>query len=162
MFRGCSRGNQNSKGHISCYSCHNLIVVKIIRNCWKASSFMPKIIVQASSVAIHLRFGELKESCVPKPEKSVFVKVELGCYFLSLTVSGYPIITIYIQSAAQKVNFRLTLGLSRITRFWWHPEVQNRTIRKPLKKYTNPLKILPILHKQYKFYVLQHRSAVVP
>ena len=66
----------------------------------------------------------------------------------------------------KKANFRFSaLGSSRSTDFRSHPEVKNSTIRKPLTSYTNPPKIirlLPILHEQFKFYVPQHRRALVP
>ena len=45
-----------------------------------------------------------KDSWVPKPEKSEFVKIDRGGYFLSLTVSGYHIITISSHSLAQKAQ----------------------------------------------------------
>ena len=46
------------------------------------------------AVASRLQFEIFKESWVPKPEKSEFVKIDRGGYFLSLIVSGYHIITI--------------------------------------------------------------------
>ena len=55
------------------------------------------------------------------------------------------------------------LGSTRSTDFGSHPELKNSTIRKPLKSYTNPPKIirlLPILHEQTKFYVPKHRRAL--
>ena len=66
----------------------------------------------------------------------------------------------------KNANFwSLALGSTRSTDFRSYPEVKNSTIRMPLKSYTNPLKIirlLPILHEQFKFYVPQHRRALVP
>ena len=66
----------------------------------------------------------------------------------------------------KKANFQfLALGLSRSTDFRSHPEVKNSAIRKPLKSYTDPpkfIRLLPILHEQFKFYVPQHQRALVP
>ena len=66
----------------------------------------------------------------------------------------------------KNANFRFSaLGSTRVTDFRSHPEVKNSTIRQPLKSYSNPPKIirlLPVLHEQFKFYVPQHLHALVP
>ena len=66
----------------------------------------------------------------------------------------------------KNANFRFSaLWSTRSTNFRSHPEVKNSTIRKPLKSYTNRPKIirlLPILHEQFKFFVAQHQRALVP
>ena len=104
---------------------------------------------------------------MPKPEKSEFVKIDPGCYFLSLTVSGYHIKTISKSFGhSKKNNFRFSaLGLSRSTDFRSESGVKSINNRKPLKSYTNPPKIIgliPILNEQFKFYVPQHGRALVP
>ena len=103
---------------------------------------------------------------MPKPEKSEFVKIDRVGYFVPncLRLSYYY--HFKMIRPLKNANFRFSeLGSSRSTDFRSLPEVKNSTIRKPLKSYTNPPKIirlLPILHEQFKFYVSQHRRALVP
>ena len=67
---------------------------------------------------------------MPKPEKSQFVKIDRGGYFLSLTVSGYHIITTSKSFGSSK---RPIFGF----RHWGCPEA-------PTSGRTRNLKIAPL------------------
>ena len=105
---------------------------------------------------------------MPKPEKSEFVKIDRGGYFLSITVSGYHIITIsksFSRSKTPNSGFRLS-GYPAARASGQNMGLENITNRKHLKSpYTKPPKIirlLLILHEQFNFYVPQHGRALVP
>ena len=120
-----------------------------------------------SAVASRLQFENFERVVGAEFEKSEFVKIDWGRYFLSLTVSGYYIITVSKSVGRSKKptsGFRHS-GRSRSTDFRSESGVEKLTNRKHLKSYINPpenIGLLPFHHEQFKFYVPQHGRALVP
>ena len=121
-----------------------------------------------SAVSSRLRFESFSRSrgCRKPKNPSSSKLTGVVCFFVTncLRLSYYY--HFKVIRPLKKANFRFSaLGLSQSTDFWSESGIEKIYNRKPLKSYTNRpkfMRLLPILHEQFNFYIPQHGRALIP